>query len=154
MRARLAQPTKGAARCRPSTLWIGSGTIVVGIAVSMTACESNPTSPSGSTSTPTVTVTANGISPQRVSIPINGRVRFVNNDTVNRPINSNPFPTHTDCPPINQVDLLTPGQSKMTGPLSLQGARGFHEHLSESDPDFISVILIDTTDAETPPIGY
>ena len=88
-------------------------------------------SPSPSANVPTVTVRATGVSPKEVSIPIGGQVRFVNNDSVNRQINSNPFPAHDDCPPLNDVGLLTPGQSKMSGILSLQGACGFHEHLTE-----------------------
>ena len=41
-------------------------------------------------------------------------VTFVNQDSVNHDIASNPHPTHTDCPEINQVGSLTPGQSKQT----------------------------------------
>ena len=70
--------------------------------------SSNPMSPSSSGTVPTVTVTASGVSPTEVRISAGGRVRFVNSDTVNRQINSNPFPAHDDCPPINEVNVLTP----------------------------------------------
>ena len=73
----------------------------LGVALAVTAgmiaaCggSSNPMSPSSSGTVPTVTVTGSGVSPQEVRISIGGRVRFVNNDTVNRQINSNPFPAH------------------------------------------------------------
>ena len=108
------------------------------------ACSSsggNPTGPSTDT-VPTVTVSATGFSPKEVAIPVGGRVRFVNSDTVNRQVNSNPFPTHDNCPAINEVDLMTPGQSKMTGVFSTQAACGFHEHLTEGDPEFRGLILI------------
>ena len=83
-------------------------------------------------------------------------MRFVNNDTVNRQINSNPFPAHDDCPPINEVDVLTPGQSKMTGVLSLAGTCGFHEHLTEGAAVFLGVILIgeSASAGDAPPTGY
>ena len=75
-------------------------------------------------------------------IDVGGRVRFVNNDSVNRQINSNPFPAHDGCPPINEVGLLTPGQSKETDALTLEGTCGFHEHLSEGVAEFTGEILV------------
>ncbi len=121
--------------------------------------SSNPASPS-STGTvptvPTVTVTSSGVSPNEVRVSVGGQVRFVNNDTVNRQINSNPFPAHGDCPPINEVGVLTPGQSKTTGVLSLAGTCGFHEHLTEGAAAFLGVILVgDSASADdAPPTGY
>ena len=86
-----------------------------------------------------------------------GQVRFVNNDTVNRQINSNPFPAHDDCPPINEVGVLTPGQSKMTAVLSLAGTCGFHEHLTEGAAAFLGGILVGqgaSPPDDEPPTGY
>ena len=112
-------------------------------------------SPSPSANVPTVTVRATGVSPKEVGIPIGGQVRFVNNDSVNRQINSNPFPAHDDCPPLNDVGLLTPGQSKMSGILSLQGACGFHEHLTEGAPEFFGMVLVGNASPNSdPPVGY
>ena len=116
----------------------------------------NPASPSSSGTVPTVTVTSSGFSPTEVRIAVDGQVRFVNNDSVNRQINSNPFPAHGDCPPINEVDLLTPGQSKMTGPLSFAGTCGFHEHFTEGAAGFLGVILVGDTASpdDAAPTGY
>ena len=85
-----------------------------------------------------------------------GQVRFVNNDSVTRQINSNPFPAHDDCPPINQVDVLAPGQTKLTGVLSLAGTCEFHEHLTEGAAAFVGVILVgdDAEPDDEPPDGY
>ena len=135
---------------------------VASTAALIAACSSssssdggNPTGPSPDTGVPTVTVTAAGVSPKEVRIPVGGRVRFVNNDTVNRQVNSNPFPTHDGCPPINEVDVMTPGQAKMTGELSFEGACGFHEHLTEDNPDFRGVIVIGNASADdAAPDGY
>ena len=135
----------------------------LGVALAVTAgmiaaCggSSNPMSPSPSPTVPTVTVTGSGVSPQEVRISVGGRVRFVNDDTVNRQINSNPFPAHNDCPPINAIDVLTPGQSKMTDVLSLAGTCGFHEHLTEGAAAFLGVILVGESASpdDAPPTGY
>ena len=116
--------------------------------------DGTPTTPP-SAGIPTVTVTAAGVSPKEVQVPIGGQVLFVNNDTVNRQINSDPFPSHGGCPPINVVSLLTPGQSKMTGAMSLEGACGFHEHLTEGNSDFRGLILVgNSSPDDAPPDGY
>lgn len=125
--------------------------------VAVVAACSGGTSPTGpaNTTVTTVTITAAGVSPKEVRVGAGAQVRFMNNDTVNRQINSNPFPAHDDCPPINEVGLLTPGQSRMTGALSLQGACGFHEHLTEGAPEFLGMILVGGADPDDePPDGY
>ena len=129
--------------------------VTVGV-VAACGSSSNPMSPSSSGTIPTVTVTGAGVSPTEVRVSVGGRVRFVNNDTVNRQINSNPFPAHDDCPPINAVGVLTPGQSKMTDVLSLAGTCGFHEHLTEGAASFLGVILVgeSASSGDAPPTGY
>ena len=135
----------------------------LGVALAVTAgmiaaCggSSNPMSPSSSGTVQMVTVTASGVSPTEVRISVGERVRFVNNDTKNVQINSNPFPAHDDCPPINAVGVLTPGQSKITDVLSLAGTCGFHEHLSEGATAFLGVILVGqgASAGDAPPTGY
>lgn len=142
-------------RVRAST---ATGIVAIVTIVAMAACSGSngsPTGPSPSANVPTVTVTAAGVSPKEIRIAIGGQVRFVNNDSVNRQINSNPFPAHDDCPPLNDVGLLTPGQSKVSGMLSLQGACGFHEHLSEGAPAFLGMVLVGNASPNAdPPIGY
>jgi hypothetical protein len=39
-----------------------------------------------------------------------------------------PHPTHGDCPEIDQVAFLSPGQSKQTGNLNTARTCGFHDH--------------------------
>jgi hypothetical protein len=41
---------------------------------------------------------------------------------------SDPHPVHTDCPEINQVGLLNPGQSRRTGTLNIARTCGYHDH--------------------------
>ena len=121
----------------------------------LVACSEDAGPANPSTTTPTVTITAAGVSPKQVRIDVGGRVRFINNDSVNRQINSNPFPAHDDCPPINAIDLLTPGQSKETDVMSLAGTCGFHEHLTEGAAAFLGEVLVGTSAAPgAPPPDY
>jgi plastocyanin len=63
-----------------------------------------------------------------VTIGVGGTVTFRNQDSVAHQIASNPHPTHTDCPPINNVGALSPGQSRPTGALTVARTCGYHDH--------------------------
>ncbi len=57
------------------------------------------------------------------------QVTFVNNDSVSHQMFSDPHPDHTDCPEINQVGFLDPGQSRQTGNMiTNRTVCGFHDH--------------------------
>lgn len=77
---------------------------------------------------PTITITAAGASPKNVEIAVGGRVRFVNEDSAMHMMGSDPHPDHTDCPDINQVGFLLPGQRRETGNLVQPRTCGFHDH--------------------------
>ena len=84
---------------------------------------------SGATSSATVTIGSNGaVSPSTVTITQGGRVTFVNNDSRAHDMASDPHPSHEDCPPIDQVGFLSPGQSKTTGNMNTVRTCGFHDH--------------------------
>lgn len=102
---------------------------------------SSPTSPSGgtggtggggtggATASATITISASGVvSPSAVSVTQGGRVTFVNNDSRSHDMSSDPHPSHEDCPPIDQVGFLSPGQSKTSGNLNTVRVCGFHDH--------------------------
>ena len=121
------------------------------------ACSSgSPTSPSTAPGVATFTLTAAGVSPKEIRVQVGNRVMFVNNDTVNRQINSNPFPAHDGCPPLNEVGTITPGQSKMSGVFSFEGTCGFHEHLTEGAQEFLGSVLVgsNATADDDPPDEY
>lgn len=92
--------------------------------------KSSPTAPSstGSGAAATVTITAAGVSPREVRIRAGSRVLFVNNDTRAHNMASDPHPEHTDCPEINQVGFLQPGQSRETGNFVTARTCGYHDH--------------------------
>ena len=114
---------------------------VVGVALATTACGGGggtPSGPSGgtggggtggATSTATITIGSNGsVSPSTVTITQGGRVTFVNNDSRSHDMSSDPHPSHEDCPPLDQVGFLLPGQSKTSGNLNTIRVCGFHDH--------------------------
>jgi len=80
-----------------------------------------------STST-TITIANKAVCPQNITVPRGTQVTFVNNDTVEHMMNSDPHPEHTDCPELNQVGFLAPGQSRQTGNLNIARRCGFHDH--------------------------
>jgi len=90
-------------------------------------CSKSPTNPSGTVSA-TVTITSAGVNPKSVQIALGGRVRFVNNDAVEHDMGSDPHPDHTDCPAMNQVGLLKPGEQRDTGNFVIARTCGYHDH--------------------------
>ena len=94
------------------------------------ACGSNdngmPPSPPPAGST--ITITSSGVSPKSLIVSPGTQVTFVNNDSRNHEMNSDPHPDHGDCTAINTVGLIVPGQSKQTGNLNTVRTCGYHDH--------------------------
>src|SRR5438093_11058133 len=111
---------------------LGAGALAVAIA----GCGGSSTSPSGSgggsgggtTGTTTITISNNTVSPKSINVTQGTQVTFVNNDSVNHEMDSNPHPEHTDCPEINAVGFIAPGQSKQTANLNTVKTCGYHDH--------------------------
>lgn len=104
----------------------------------------NPTPTPTPTPTPggtTITITAAGVSPKELTVSPGSRVTFVNNDTRPHEMASDPHPDHTDCPEINDVGFLEPGQSRQTGTLNAAKTCGFHDH-NQPDVDSLSGRII------------
>ncbi|MSO83727.1 MAG: hypothetical protein EXQ53_10600 [Acidobacteria bacterium] len=110
---------------------------------SSTPSSPTPSSPAPAPSTgATITITSTGASPRAVTISAGSRVTFVNNDSRVHDMASNPHPSHTDCPAINDVGFLTAGQTKTTGNLTTSRTCGFHDHNRESDTSLQGTITI------------
>lgn len=121
-----------------------------------------PTSPSPSSGSPpggstgaaaVITITSAGLSVSEVRVEVNARVLFVNDDSRAHEIRSAPHPTHTDCPPINDVGLLAPGARRETGALTRAGTCGFHDHLDPENANLHGRILVGVTEPGPVP-GY
>jgi len=103
--------------------------------------------PTGPSPTPapggaTITITSSGVSPRTVTISVGSSVTFVNNDTRAHDMASDPHPVHTECPAINAVGFLQPGQSRMTGTLNTARTCGFHDHNRDTDTSLQGSIVI------------
>ena len=114
----------------------------------LTACGggggSTPTSPSTTppVTTNTITITAQGASPRNIQITAGTRVTFVNSDSRAHNMTSDPHPEHTTCPELNQIGLLTPGQTRESGNLNTARTCGFHDHDNPGTTSLTGTITI------------
>lgn len=91
----------------------------------------------------TVTIGANdAVSPTTVTINAGESVTFVNNGSQPHEMASNPHPAHTDCPAINAVGLLNPGQSRTTNALTTSRSCGYHDHRNDTNNALRGTIVI------------
>ena len=90
----------------------------------------------------TITVTATGVSPREVTVPLGSRVNFVNQGSSIIEMTSDPHPVHTDCPPLNGVGGLRPGETGQTSPFNMARRCGFHDHGRGEDERFMGTIII------------
>lgn len=133
----------------PVALWLtgaacsgGGGTVETPTTPTATTAPP-PGEGSGSTSPTTITIGSDGrVSPSAISVAPGTRVTFVNNHTQNHDMSSDPHPTHTDCPAVNQVGFLAPGQSRQTGALDTGRTCGFHDHNQPTDTGLHGTITI------------
>jgi plastocyanin len=93
------------------------------------SCASSPSAPTAPTpdDAPTITITSAGVSPNAVTVALGGRVLFVNHDAVSHNVSSDPHPERDQCPEINQVGFLEPGDSRETGNFVTAETCGFHD---------------------------
>ena len=104
-------------------------------------CGGTPSGPSAAPAA-TITITSTGLVPSEVRIGTGERVQFVNNDTRPHEITSDPVQVHTDCPGMNDVGLLSPGQSRSSGTLIVARTCGFHDHTNEFDATWKGRVIV------------
>ena len=130
----------------------GGSAAVAGIAFAVVfgACGSQssgtPPSPALTCSTlpdtRTVLIVNNAACPQTLTVPRGSQVTFINNDTRQHEMFSDPHPDHTDCPELNQVGHLDPGQSRQSGNLNIARRCGFHDHMNSENRALQGTIVI------------
>ncbi len=117
-----------------------------------------PTTPSTSTGNvgATITLSSTGLSSSTPRINLGDRVRFVNNDSKTHQILTTPHLVHTDCPALNSVGSLAPGQSGTSDALTAVRGCGFHDHLNPDNNDFRGQVLVglSSNDPAPPTPGY
>lgn len=112
---------------------VGKAWVVGAVLAVAAACgggsDSMPTSPTPPSGGTTITIQQNGVmNPSALTVSQGTRVTFINNDSFRRDMHSDPHPTHGDCPEIDQVGVLNPGQSRETGNLNTVRTCGYHDH--------------------------
>jgi hypothetical protein len=136
-------------------VWAGMAAAVF-VTATAVACgggsSSTPTSPTtgGGTSgggttgdTATITIGSDGrVTPSSVTINRGGRVTMVNNHNRAHDMSSDPHPEHTQCPEINQIGFLNPGQSRTSGNFNTARSCGFHDHNEDTNPNLKGTIVI------------
>ena len=106
--------------------------LIVPLCAVLASCGGNSGS-SSTTPSPSaaaiITISSSGVvSPKSVTVPRGSQVQFVNNSPLAHQMVSDPHPEHTDCPELNQVGFLAPGQSRVSGNLNTARTCGFHDH--------------------------
>jgi hypothetical protein len=90
-----------------------------------------------------ITISAAGaVSPTELTVPPGSRVLFINNDARRHDMTSDPHPDHMNCPELNQVGLLQPGQNRETGNLVRAATCGFHDHENPDNSALTGRIVI------------
>lgn len=123
------------------------GFVVIGLVASCGGgSPSAPSSGGGGgtgSSGATVTISATGVTPATVTVAVGQAVTFVNSDTRQREIASDPHPAHGSCPSIEGgVSLLAPGQTKVTRPFATAGTCRYHDHLDPSNQALRGTIVV------------
>ena len=114
--------------------------LAVLFALILAACSDAPSAPSPAA---TLTIGPTGIDRQDVRIKAWDFVTFVNNDVRPHTIVSDPVDAHSQCPQINRVGVLQPGERRETGSLELKRICGFHDHNDPSDRSFQGRIVVE-----------
>ena len=122
---------------RFATAWLFCGVAGCGGGGSTTPTPPPQTNPY------TITIGSGGVaSPKDLTVPQGTRVLFVNNDSRRHDMTSDDHPDHLECPPLNQVGVLTPGQSRESGNLNTVRTCGYHDHDDPNDRNLQGSIII------------
>ena len=106
---------------------VAAAALGVGLAACGGGSPSTPTPPPAPN--PNVfTIASGGVNPKELTVAPGARVLFVNNDSRRHNMTSDDHPDHVDCPALNDVGLLNPGQRRESSNLVVIRTCGFHDH--------------------------
>ena len=117
---------------------------LLALAATFAACSSKGSSTTSPSIEPSavIVITASGVSPRTVTVARGSQVQFVNNDSRTHQMNSDPHPEHTDCPELNSVGFLSPGQKRQTSNLNTARTCRFHDHDAPQNSSLLGSIVI------------
>ena len=120
--------------------------LAAALVCSAAGCNNDSTvptqNPGGSTGGATIVINSSGVSSQSVTVVPGAQVTFVNNDSQPHEILSDPHSGHSDCPEINQVGVIQPGNNRQTGNLTIARTCGFHDERNPSNASMRGTIRI------------
>jgi hypothetical protein len=131
-------------------MWAGATALAGGLAL-LAGCggsssSSGTTAPSGgctpSANPNTLVIQNNTICPQALTVSRGTQITILNSDSRTHEMDSDPHPEHTDCPELNQIGFLNPGQSRQSGNLNTARRCGLHDHASPDTAGLKAVITI------------
>jgi hypothetical protein len=100
----------------------------------LTACGAwgrSPTAP-GTPPPPagaTVTIAGGELTPRAIEVRVGGRLTIVNDDAIAHDMGSDPHPGREDCPELNRIGMLEPGERRSSGNLVEARTCGMRDHL-------------------------
>ena len=129
-----------------------SSLVTLAIAANALGCGGNSPAPTPTAPTPvpvapvvpvvpTVTILSTGVSPREITVAVGDRVTFVNNDVQPHDTAGGPDPATRDCPEIDAVGFLLPGQSRQTAPMPVARTCDYHDHMNHA-PIFNGRIIV------------
>ena len=108
--------------------------------------STSPTPSTGGGTTPaatnTIVISNNALSPQSITVVRGSQLTITNSDSRSHEMDSDPHPEHTDCPELNQIGFLNPGQSKQSGNLNTARTCRIHDHGSPETASLKATITI------------
>jgi len=108
--------------------------------------SASPSGPTGGcTPSPnpnTIVIQNNQVCPSSITVARGSQVMMINNDSRVHEMDSDPHPEHTQCPEINQIDFLNPGQSRQSGNLNTARTCGYHDHTNPETASMKGRIIV------------
>lgn len=120
--------------------------LIVCAALALATCggkSANPGAPTPADNPVQMTISASGVlTPSELVVSPGTRVLFINNHSQRHHMSSDPHPDHGDCPPIDQVGVLSQGQRRETGNLITVRTCGLHDHDDAENPALRGRIIV------------
>jgi len=125
---------------------VGGAAAALALAAAFSCGGSSSTGPSGtctpSTNPNTLVVMNNAVCPSAITVARGGQVTVINQDSTSHDMTSDPHPEHTDCPELNAIGFLNPGQTRSSNNLNTARRCGMHDHINPNSTALRATITI------------
>jgi len=90
----------------------------------------------------TLVVMNNQICPTAITVTRGTQLTISNQDSQSHDMTSDPHPEHTDCPELNAIGFLNPGQTRSSNNLNTARRCGMHDHSNPNSTALRATITI------------